>query len=377
MPLTFEALKGQRFRWCFGGIQILRRHWRLMLPGRASTANRMDQGQRWAYLSGAVQWYGDLLAVMFFLFLLLGAGERRPRRRPALPQAQRLPPGRDPAAGRARPGASRGPPPARHGRLLARRPRRLHDLAVHVDRGRPRLGPGAVRQAGGVPPHPEDGRGRALVGRRSRQPAGVALRGARAGRHRRLPRGSDHRRPHHRRPARLAHRRVRLGAAQQPGRPARGASRRAQRAPAYGVPTLRCPTRDHHRSRADGRGRDRRRRRRPARPGRQAGGLAQPARPRPVGTIPRRRRRARLGRAARARRRPRPRPRRRPRRARRARPPRRPPRRRRRRRPPRPRRRPRRARHPRPPRPLPPPPERQPMCSGSSPSRSGSSGRKR
>ena len=24
MPLTFEALKGQRFRWCFGGIQILR-----------------------------------------------------------------------------------------------------------------------------------------------------------------------------------------------------------------------------------------------------------------------------------------------------------------------------------------------------------------
>jgi cellulose synthase/poly-beta-1,6-N-acetylglucosamine synthase-like glycosyltransferase len=74
MPLTFEALKGQRFRWCFGGIQILRRHWRLMLPGPRSSRNRMDQGQRWAYLSGAVQWYGDLLAVLFFLFLLVGAG---------------------------------------------------------------------------------------------------------------------------------------------------------------------------------------------------------------------------------------------------------------------------------------------------------------
>jgi cellulose synthase/poly-beta-1,6-N-acetylglucosamine synthase-like glycosyltransferase len=74
MPLTFEALKGQRFRWCFGGIQILRRHWRLMLPGKRSSRNRMDQGQRWAYLSGAVQWYGDLLAVLFFLFLLVGAG---------------------------------------------------------------------------------------------------------------------------------------------------------------------------------------------------------------------------------------------------------------------------------------------------------------
>jgi cellulose synthase/poly-beta-1,6-N-acetylglucosamine synthase-like glycosyltransferase len=74
MPLTFEALKGQRFRWCFGGIQILRQHWRLMVPGRPSARNRMDQGQRWAYLSGAVQWYGDLLAVIFFLFLLVGAG---------------------------------------------------------------------------------------------------------------------------------------------------------------------------------------------------------------------------------------------------------------------------------------------------------------
>ncbi len=34
MPLTFEALKGQRYRWCFGGIQILRMHWRSLLPGR-------------------------------------------------------------------------------------------------------------------------------------------------------------------------------------------------------------------------------------------------------------------------------------------------------------------------------------------------------
>ena len=73
MPLTFEALKGQRFRWCFGGIQILRRHWRSMLPGAPSKDNRMDLGQRWAYLSGAVQWYGDLLALLFYLCLLVGA----------------------------------------------------------------------------------------------------------------------------------------------------------------------------------------------------------------------------------------------------------------------------------------------------------------
>jgi cellulose synthase/poly-beta-1,6-N-acetylglucosamine synthase-like glycosyltransferase len=73
MPLTFEALKGQRYRWCFGGIQILRMHWRLMLPARASRANHLTLSQRWSYLSGALQWYGDLLGLLFFVFLLAGA----------------------------------------------------------------------------------------------------------------------------------------------------------------------------------------------------------------------------------------------------------------------------------------------------------------
>jgi cellulose synthase/poly-beta-1,6-N-acetylglucosamine synthase-like glycosyltransferase len=73
MPLTFEALKGQRYRWCFGGIQILRVHWRSLMPGRASRANHLTSGQRWTYLSGALQWYGDLLSLLFFVFLLAGA----------------------------------------------------------------------------------------------------------------------------------------------------------------------------------------------------------------------------------------------------------------------------------------------------------------
>ena len=73
MPLTFEALKGQRYRWCFGGIQILRMHWRSMMPGRHNRANRLTAGQRWAYLAGAAQWYGDLLSLLFFIFLLAGA----------------------------------------------------------------------------------------------------------------------------------------------------------------------------------------------------------------------------------------------------------------------------------------------------------------
>jgi cellulose synthase/poly-beta-1,6-N-acetylglucosamine synthase-like glycosyltransferase len=73
MPMTFEAFKGQRYRWCFGGIQILRLHWRSMLPGPRHGRNRLRLSQRWAYFSGALQWYGDLFALIFFLFLLAGA----------------------------------------------------------------------------------------------------------------------------------------------------------------------------------------------------------------------------------------------------------------------------------------------------------------
>jgi cellulose synthase/poly-beta-1,6-N-acetylglucosamine synthase-like glycosyltransferase len=73
MPLTFEALKGQRYRWCYGGIQILRMHFRSLLPGRSKPQNRMTTGQRWAYLAGGVQWYGDLLGLLFLVFLLAGA----------------------------------------------------------------------------------------------------------------------------------------------------------------------------------------------------------------------------------------------------------------------------------------------------------------
>ncbi len=73
MPLTFEALKSQRYRWCFGGIQILRMHWRSLLSGRSTEDNQMTLAQRWAYLSGGLQWYGDLLGLAFYVFLLAGA----------------------------------------------------------------------------------------------------------------------------------------------------------------------------------------------------------------------------------------------------------------------------------------------------------------
>ena len=73
MPLTFEALKRQRFRWCFGGVQILRKHWRSLMPWDRSPDNRLSLRQRYDYLAGGVQWFGDLLALAFAGLLVVGA----------------------------------------------------------------------------------------------------------------------------------------------------------------------------------------------------------------------------------------------------------------------------------------------------------------
>jgi len=72
MPLTFDGLKKQRFRWALGGIQILRMHWRELLPF-ARHRLRLTMGQRTHYLLGSVQWFGDLLTAIFTILLLITA----------------------------------------------------------------------------------------------------------------------------------------------------------------------------------------------------------------------------------------------------------------------------------------------------------------
>jgi cellulose synthase/poly-beta-1,6-N-acetylglucosamine synthase-like glycosyltransferase len=75
MPFTFDGLKKQRFRWCFGGIQILRKHWEALMPWArwVDPNNRMTLSQRYYYLLGGLQWYTDLFNLIFALFLVLGA----------------------------------------------------------------------------------------------------------------------------------------------------------------------------------------------------------------------------------------------------------------------------------------------------------------
>jgi cellulose synthase/poly-beta-1,6-N-acetylglucosamine synthase-like glycosyltransferase len=77
MPLEFDALKRQRFRWCFGGIQILRKHWAALLPWIRRPRDRqhweapgLTGAQRYHYLLGGLQWYGDTLTFGFTTILL-------------------------------------------------------------------------------------------------------------------------------------------------------------------------------------------------------------------------------------------------------------------------------------------------------------------
>jgi len=55
MPLTFAAFKSQRFRWCFGGMQILRMHWRDLVPWNRDPRNHLSPAQRFDYFLGGVQ----------------------------------------------------------------------------------------------------------------------------------------------------------------------------------------------------------------------------------------------------------------------------------------------------------------------------------
>ncbi len=66
MPLTYEGLRKQRYRWSFGGIQIIRKHWRQLLPWSESA---LTQRQRRDYLLGGFWWFNDLLTLGFLAFI--------------------------------------------------------------------------------------------------------------------------------------------------------------------------------------------------------------------------------------------------------------------------------------------------------------------
>jgi exo-beta-1,3-glucanase (GH17 family)/glycosyltransferase involved in cell wall biosynthesis len=54
LPDTFEAYKKQRYRWAYGGLQILRKHWRYLLP----RANVLTREQKREFAVGWLNWLG-------------------------------------------------------------------------------------------------------------------------------------------------------------------------------------------------------------------------------------------------------------------------------------------------------------------------------
>jgi cellulose synthase/poly-beta-1,6-N-acetylglucosamine synthase-like glycosyltransferase len=74
MPCTFAGMKKQRFRWCFGNVQILRKHWESLMPWAhwIDPDNHLTQAQRYHYLAGCLQWFSDAINFTFLCFLVAG-----------------------------------------------------------------------------------------------------------------------------------------------------------------------------------------------------------------------------------------------------------------------------------------------------------------
>jgi cellulose synthase/poly-beta-1,6-N-acetylglucosamine synthase-like glycosyltransferase len=74
VPPSFKGMLTQRHRWCFGGMQIMRLHWRSLMPWDRSPDNHLTGAQRRDYLMASVGWFRDLLMLTFSLLLLVITG---------------------------------------------------------------------------------------------------------------------------------------------------------------------------------------------------------------------------------------------------------------------------------------------------------------
>ncbi len=72
-PDTFSSYCGQRFRWAYGAVQILKRHWRMLLPWNRNSS--LTPAQKYHFLTGWLPWFADaahLLCVTASLFWASG-----------------------------------------------------------------------------------------------------------------------------------------------------------------------------------------------------------------------------------------------------------------------------------------------------------------
>ena len=61
-PDTFTGYKKQRFRWAYGAVQILKAHWRELLPGKN---RKLNWAQRYHFVTGWMPWFADAAGLVF------------------------------------------------------------------------------------------------------------------------------------------------------------------------------------------------------------------------------------------------------------------------------------------------------------------------
>ncbi|MGE5546186.1 MAG: glycosyltransferase [Solirubrobacterales bacterium] len=62
VPDSFMAYKKQRFRWAYGAVQILKAHWKSLIPFKKTG---LTAGQKYHFVSGWLPWFADAFYLLF------------------------------------------------------------------------------------------------------------------------------------------------------------------------------------------------------------------------------------------------------------------------------------------------------------------------
>ncbi len=68
-PDTYAGYQRQRFRWAYGAVQILKRHWRLLMPWNKTT--QLDNGQKFHFIAGWLPWFADATQIAVLVVSLV------------------------------------------------------------------------------------------------------------------------------------------------------------------------------------------------------------------------------------------------------------------------------------------------------------------
>jgi exo-beta-1,3-glucanase (GH17 family)/cellulose synthase/poly-beta-1,6-N-acetylglucosamine synthase-like glycosyltransferase len=68
MPDSFDAYRKQRYRWAYGAMQIMKTHWRELLPWGE---RKLDRAQRYQFVAGWLPWIADGFQLLFVALALI------------------------------------------------------------------------------------------------------------------------------------------------------------------------------------------------------------------------------------------------------------------------------------------------------------------